>query len=93
MLSCGALERSNNPYIESIVEPCVSKNRKEILAMWVWLERKSWKKAEAMEKSIQELNAELGNFCVREKKINSFEITVIIFKAYKKGKSPIQNGF
>ena len=29
MLSCGALERSNNPYIE-IVEPCVSKNQKEI---------------------------------------------------------------
>ena len=46
-----------------------------------------------MEKSIQELNADLGSFCVREKKINSFEITVIIFKAYKKGKSPIQNGF
>ena len=28
MLSCGALERNNNPYIESIVEPCVSKNQK-----------------------------------------------------------------
>ena len=28
VLSCGALERSNNPYIESIVEPCVSKNQK-----------------------------------------------------------------
>ena len=27
------------------------------------------------------------------KKINSFEITVIIFKAYKKCKSPIQKGF
>ena len=24
MLSCGALERSNNPYIESIVERCIS---------------------------------------------------------------------
>ena len=35
MLFCGALERSNNPYIESIVEPCVSKNQKEIFAMWV----------------------------------------------------------
>ena len=35
VLSCGAFERSNNPYIESIVEPCVSKNQKEILTMWV----------------------------------------------------------
>ena len=33
MLSFGALERSNNPYIESIVEPCVSKNQKEIFVM------------------------------------------------------------
>ena len=35
MTSCGALERSNNPYMESIVEPCVSKNQKEIFVMWV----------------------------------------------------------
>ena len=28
MLSCGALERSSNAYIESIAEPCVSKNQK-----------------------------------------------------------------
>ena len=36
MLYCGdALERSNNPYIESIMEPCVSKNQKEIFVMWV----------------------------------------------------------
>ena len=35
MISCGALERSNNPYIETIVEPCVSKNQKEIFVMWV----------------------------------------------------------
>ena len=31
MLSCGALERNNNPYIESTVEPCVSKNQKEYI--------------------------------------------------------------
>ena len=30
------LLRSNNPYIESIVEPCVSKNQKGVLAMGVW---------------------------------------------------------
>ena len=35
MLSCGAFDGSNNPYIESIVEPCISKNQKEIFAMWV----------------------------------------------------------
>ena len=35
MLPCGALQRSNNLYIESIVEPCVSKNQKEILTMRV----------------------------------------------------------
>ena len=34
MLSCGAIERSNKPYIESIVEPFVSKNQKEIFATW-----------------------------------------------------------
>ena len=35
MLSCGALEKSNNPHIEPVVEPCVSENQKEIFAMWV----------------------------------------------------------
>ena len=35
ILSCGALERSNNPYIGSIVGPCFSKNQKEIFAVWV----------------------------------------------------------
>ena len=28
VLSCVSLERSNNPYIESIVESCISKNQK-----------------------------------------------------------------
>ena len=31
--------------------------------------------------------------CVREKKNNNFEITVIIFREYKKCKSPIQKEF
>ena len=35
LLSCGALERSHNPYIESVVEPSVYKNQKGIFAMWV----------------------------------------------------------
>ena len=93
MLSCGALERSNNPYIESIVEPCVCQNQKEILAMGVWLERKSWKKAEAMEQSTNELKAEFLYLILWERKINSSEITVIIFKVFKKCKSLIQRDF
>ena len=51
LLFCGALKRSKNPYIESIVEACVSKNQKEIFTTSVWCGKKSWKKAEAMEKS------------------------------------------
>ena len=35
MVSSGAFERSDNSYKESIVEPCASKNQKEILAVWV----------------------------------------------------------
>ena len=33
VLSCGALERSKNPCIESIVEACVSQNHKDILSV------------------------------------------------------------
>ena len=40
MLSYGALERSNNPHIETIAEPCVSENWKQILAMWGLLVKK-----------------------------------------------------
>ena len=35
IFSCVALEKSNSPYKESILETCVSQNHKEILAMWV----------------------------------------------------------
>ena len=35
MLSCGAIERSNEPYIESIVEPFASKSQKKVFATWV----------------------------------------------------------
>ena len=34
MLSCGALERNNNPYIEEIVEPCDFKNQEAIFTTW-----------------------------------------------------------
>ena len=44
-----------------------------------------------MEKSIHELKAEFVYLRVWEReKINSFEVTVIIFKAYKKCEFPIQ---
>ena len=47
-----------------------------------------------MEKSIHELKAEFVYLRVWEReKLSSFEITVIIFKVYKKCKSPIQKGF
>ena len=47
-----------------------------------------------MEKSIHELKAEFVYLLVWEReKFNSFEITVIIFKTYKRCKSPIQKGF
>ena len=49
--------------------------------------------AEAMEKSIHELKVEFVYLCVWEKKNNSFEITAIIFRAYKKFKSPIRKEF
>ena len=35
MLLCCALERSDNPYLEPIMEPGVSKDQKEILSMCV----------------------------------------------------------
>ena len=78
MLSCGALERSNNPYIESIVEPCVSKKRD--LCHVGLIVKEILKNAEPMEKRIHEQKAELVYLCVREKKNNSFEITVMILR-------------
>ena len=50
------------------------------------------KRAEAMEKNVHELKAECSSVCGTERN-NSFEITVIIFKVYKKCKSPIHKGF
>ena len=90
MLSCAALERSNNSYIESIVKPCVSKNQKEIFVMWVWLGKKSWKRLKVVEKRIHEQEAELVYLCVREKKqlwdyCNHFKVyKKCIFLQFKK---------
>ena len=46
-----------------------------------------------MEKSIHELNAEFAYLILREKKINSLEITVTIFNVFKEYKSLIQKEF
>ena len=52
------LRRSNNPYTESFVEPCVPRIRKgSWLCGFDWKEN-SEKRAETMEKSIPELKAE-----------------------------------
>ena len=61
--------------------------RKRSSLIRVWLGRKSWKRAEAMEKSIHELKAEFVYLILWEKKINNLEITVIILKVFKKCKS------
>ena len=92
MLSCGALGRSKNPYIESIMELCVSQNQKEILAIWIWLGRKSWKRAKGLR---QWKNAFMNEsricvfryvcVCVWEKRINSFDITVNVNLQFKIG--------
>ena len=55
MLSCGAHERSKNPYIESIVEPCVSKNQGSSICGFDWKENpekglRQWKKVSVSRK-------------------------------------------
>ena len=78
MLFCGALERSNNSYIEPIVEPCASKNQKEIFRYVGLIGKEILKKVEAVKKSIHQQKAELLYLCAR--KTNSIEITVIILR-------------
>ena len=79
MLPCDALERSNNTYKESIVGPCFSKNQKEIFAVRVWFSRESWKRPRQWKK-VSMSKVEFVSLCVREKKNNSFEISVIILR-------------
>ena len=56
--------------------------------------RKSWKSAEVTEKIIHELKVKFIYLCVceREEKVNSFEITAMIFNVCKKYKSSILKG-
>ena len=57
------------------------------------IRKKILKKAEAMEKSIPELKAEIVCICVRQNKNNSFEVHIVIFKLYKKCKHLNEKGF
>ena len=79
MLSCGALERSNNPYIELIVGPWFSKNQKEIFVVWVWFCRKSWKMLRQWKKLFMSRKRNLCT-CVLERKKNRFGNSVIILR-------------
>ena len=88
-----ALEKSNSMYIASIVEPCVSKNQNKIFTMWVWLKRKSWKRAKAVEKGIPELKAKFVCMCVWERKNNSFEIHIIILRYIRNVNLPFKKDF
>ena len=72
MLSCGALERSSNPYIESGLKPCVSKNQKGIFAMWFNWNENPEKRLRQWKKNIPEPKVELVCMCVREKKQQFF---------------------
>ena len=75
MLSCGALKRSNNPYIESTVEPCVSKNQKEIFSMLVWQGKKILKKEWGNGKKYPWAESGICVFvCEREKQITALKL-------------------
>ena len=94
ILFCGVLETSNNPHI-SILEPCVSQNQKKMLAMWFWLGKKILGEGWC---NVKNNPWDESKICVfvwmgEREKNNSFEITVTIYKANEKFKSPIQKGF
>ena len=64
-----------------------------MLPLWVWLGRKSWKGVETIEKRYPSVESGICVFVCARKKNNSFEISVISFKACKNCKSPVQKGF
>ena len=74
MLSCGALERSDKPHVQSCVESFVSKNQKKILAMWLSSRGKSCRITEAMNEVSMRWKRNFG-ICVWDRsKFSSFEI-------------------
>ena len=85
MLPCGAPERSNNPYIESIVGPCFSNNQKEIFALWFWFWRKSWKRLRQWKKASMSRKRNLCTYVLEKKKkqLWNFRNHFKIFKKFK----------
>ena len=78
MLFSSALERSNNLHIELIVRTFLKSRYRFLLRLFDWKEN-SEKVLRQGTKCIHEMKV-----CVRDTEINSFEITIIIFNAYKK---------
>ena len=75
-------------YSSYIIEKEIIKLKRPYLCYIVVLLR-----AEAVKKSIHKLKAEFVYLILWEEKISSLEITVIIFKVFKKCKSLIQREF
>ena len=103
MLSCGALQRSNNTYIELIMYFSESERDPRYAGL---IAKNILKKGWGIGKKYHELKAEFVRLsvyvcdvcvcvcvCVRVWNINSFDIIAIIFKAYYKFKSPKKKGF
>ena len=74
MLSWSALERSNNPYIASIVGPCLSKNHREIFAVSVWFWMKSWKRLRQWKKVSMSRRRNLCTCVLEWKKITALKL-------------------
>ena len=62
-----SIYRSSNPYIESTVEPCVSKNQKGIFAVWGVSLEENTEKALRQLKKYPSAESEICA-CVKEKK-------------------------
>ena len=60
--------------LSEIYRSCISKNQKDIFTMWVLLRRKSWKRAEAMQKKYPWAEGGICVFvCERENKITALK--------------------
>ena len=81
VLSCGALERSNNLYIESIVGIAfLTMRKRSSLYGFSWEENP--KKELRQWKRYLWAESEISVFACVRKRNNSFDSTAVIFKAY-----------
>ena len=94
MLSCGALQRSKNSYIEWIM--CFSESERDHHYVGL-IGKKILKKDWGNGRKYHKLKAEFVCVCVRVYVCvclcEAFDIIAIIFKIYKKCQSPIKKGF